>query len=282
MGETSFVLAVDGSDRDVQQIREFLSGNRDANYEVESVSEIGEALRRLGRGGIALVLLNLTSSFEQRTAIDLLERIHVSSREGLPVIVLVNDEQTGMDSLKHGAHDYLIKGGFTRDTLRRAVKYALERYQLLRHEAERSARYEHDLRRLRDMASPGTTPVSAVAFGQGPLSKERPEAFDQLVGQYTRLLEAALEQVAYRIESDLSHELQKLAERLGFLFATPRDVVSIHTEALRRLVSHVLPQRAQVMADEGRLMVLELMGFLASYYRTYALRRSATNHKEHE
>ena len=52
----------------------------------------------------------------------------------IPVVVLTGDEneETGLESLRLGAIDYLVKGDLRGGYLRKAVKYALERHRLLR------------------------------------------------------------------------------------------------------------------------------------------------------
>ncbi len=65
----------------------------------------------------------------------------------------------------------------------------------------------------------------------------------------------------------ISGRLQSLAEKIGFLKAGPRDIVEIHSLALKRKMADVPPQRARAFMEEGRLIVLELMGYLVSVYR---------------
>ena len=53
--------------------------------------------------------------------------------------------------------------------------------------------------------------------------------------------------------------------------AGPRDVVELHTTALKRRLSSAGVEQAEAYTEEGRLLVLELMGNLVSYYRVYTL-----------
>ena len=84
-------------------------------------------------------------------------------------------------------------------------------------------------------------------------------------------MDLALEQRSFRVEHNLSERLRSMAESIGFLKAGPRDVVQIHSTALKRRRSQATPQKAQAYAEEGRLMVLELMGCLTAYYRTFSI-----------
>jgi hypothetical protein len=90
-----------------------------------------------------------------------------------------------------------------------------------------------------------------------------------MVCQYEALLDDALEQHAFRVENKVSPGLRELAERLRFCKATARDVIDIHTTAFKRKSLPVVALKRQAYLDEGRLMVVELMGNLLMGYRNY-------------
>jgi PAS domain S-box-containing protein len=149
-------------------------------------------------------------------------------------------------------------------------KRAEEAEAQARASAERIEQLERELRSLERLSAPPSTAVTAQPFGEAPLRESVPDTFNELVQRYADLMGLTLEQRAHNAEHDISGELRSIGERLGFLRAGPRDVVEIHSNALRGKTKVVTPQRAQAYVEEGRLMVLELMGYLASYYRTYA------------
>jgi DNA-binding response OmpR family regulator len=115
---------------------------------------------------------------------------------------------------------------------------------------------------LRHLSHPPRTAVTARSFGLGPLREALPETFAELARHYGGLLDRALERRVYRVSQPLSEELRSLGERLGSLGAGPRDVVDLHRTALRGKGS-----ATHAYVEEGRLLVLELMGHLASFYR---------------
>jgi PAS domain S-box-containing protein len=128
---------------------------------------------------------------------------------------------------------------------------------------------KRELCSLERLTSSAQTNVTAQAFGLASLREGLPATFNQLVKRYGELIELALEQRAYKVNHNIPEELCLLAERLGFLKTGPRDVVEIHSKALKIKTKGASPQKAQAYAEEGRLLVLELMGYLASYYRNY-------------
>jgi len=68
----------------------------------------------------------------------------------------------------------------------------------------------------------------------------------------------------------LQKRLQVLAEQIGFLQAGPRDVIDIYTEALRGKTDKTTSTKTEAFVEEGRFLVLELMGYLVSFYRTHS------------
>ncbi len=144
-----------------------------------------------------------------------------------------------------------------------------------RSNAERVKEQEREIRGLLQLSSSPTS-VTAGLFGSQPLRESGPLVFGELTRQYGSLIEKAMEQRAYKVDYSLSEDLRAMAERLGFLRAGPRDVVEIHSTVLQQKSSGVNPLKAQAYTEEGRLLVLELMGHLVAYYRNYSLGMSKT------
>ncbi len=117
-------------------------------------------------------------------------------------------------------------------------------------------------------APPSTTAVTAKLFGATPLRERSPVEYASIAGHYALLLDTALHRQAYRGQGEgLASDLRALAERLGELGASPRELTEVHAHALRHAAKGVTVQKTQALLSEGRLIALELMGNLASYYR---------------
>jgi PAS domain S-box-containing protein len=137
--------------------------------------------------------------------------------------------------------------------------------------AARIEQLEGEIRSLERLSAPRNTSVTAQAFGMVSLCQASPDIFNELVQRYADLMDLTLEQRAYKVEHDVSQGLRSMAEEIGFLKSRPRDVVEIHSTALKRKTNGATSQKAQAYVEEGRLMVLELMGYLTSYYRNYSM-----------
>jgi PAS domain S-box-containing protein len=142
----------------------------------------------------------------------------------------------------------------------------------------RIGQLEQELKSLARVSPPKRTSVTAQSFGLQPLEQSSPDLFKQLVRRYEDLTDLALEQRAYRVQHEIPAKLQDMAEELVFYKAGPRDVVEIHTRALKnKTASAVNSVRAQAYIEEGRMMLLQLMGHLASQYRIYSMGTSVKN-----
>lgn len=126
---------------------------------------------------------------------------------------------------------------------------------------------ERDARLLKQFAEEAAARGESIPDAAQPLRTSRPDDFCELVVIYEDLLDRVMDRLTYRISDPLSETLIDLAERIGGLGAGPRDVVEIHGTALRHKTAGMTTTKARGLADEGRLLVLELMGHLVSFYR---------------
>jgi hypothetical protein len=146
-------------------------------------------------------------------------------------------------------------------------------HQLLHDVEERDATID----RLRDelaaveRLSAARTNVTADAYGLTTLRESVGPIFEQLVAEFGRLLGQAMDRRGFRVDHAVSDGVRDLGERLGRLGGGPRDVIDIYRAALDGSRHGVAPAKARAYTEEGRLLVLELMGSLVSYYRRQAL-----------
>lgn len=140
-----------------------------------------------------------------------------------------------------------------------------------RMDADRQQKFLQEVRDLEALGKPASTAVTSRTFGIMPLDEALPESFDELFRQYIHILDQSVERRSYKVSHDVSGSLRALAEVLGFLNATPRDVIRIHTQVLKEKIQTLKSPMAQVYNDEGRMVCLELMGYLALYYRKNAM-----------
>ena len=175
----------------------------------------------------------------------------------------VATEMRSVEILWGGEDAYLIS---LRDVTER--KKAQEAIAEARANEERVKQMETELRSLIELSRASQTGVTARMYGVVTLIEGFPDTFSNLVAGYGELMDLALEQQTYKVKHDISGRLGAMAETLGFYKAGPRDVVDIHTTALKEKTRKIATaDKKKAYTGEGWIMVLELMGHLVSFYR---------------
>ena len=120
------LLLVEDSPADARFFREMLRGDP---YSLTHVTRLEAALDALAGTSFHLVLLDLGLP-DSKGLETLVQTLRVSAR--IPVVVLTGlaDEETGLQAVRSGAQDYLVKGQVDRTHLIRTIRYAMERKQV--------------------------------------------------------------------------------------------------------------------------------------------------------
>jgi CheY-like chemotaxis protein len=126
MSEKLRILVVEDNPADVDFIHEMLPQAGPLNFQIESVGRLSEALTRLERKDIDLVLLDL--GLPDSHGLVTFHKLRQVAPD-VPVIVLtgIDDEELAVTAVQDGAQDYLVKGQISGRTLVRVIRYALER-----------------------------------------------------------------------------------------------------------------------------------------------------------
>ncbi|UMZ74476.1 hypothetical protein ACONDI_02068 [Natranaerofaba carboxydovora] len=104
-----------------------------------------------------------------------------------------------------------------------------------------------------------------------PIKVTLPDTFKNLLEKFYKLLTEAVRKRIYQEKSngdfEISKEINKMARELYHLMALPKDILDIYTEALRKLNKSMLEHNIKIYIDEGRILVIEILGYLMLYYR---------------
>jgi signal transduction histidine kinase/CheY-like chemotaxis protein len=119
------VLLVEDNDDDVLLIREALS---ETTVKIERAERLSAALEQLAKGGLDVVLLDL--SLPDAHGLETIGRMRRQA-PGVPIVVLtgLNDEEAAVKAVEEGAQDYLIKGQVDGHLLARSLRYAIHRHR---------------------------------------------------------------------------------------------------------------------------------------------------------
>ena len=128
--KTSNVLLIEDDPADAQLIMEILREEPENAMEILHVDNLAQGLKALARGGIDIVLLDLTlpDSSGYNTFITLQKQVTT-----IPIIVLtgMDDKEMAIRIVQEGAQDYLVKSLVDYTMLARSIRYSIERKRTL-------------------------------------------------------------------------------------------------------------------------------------------------------
>ncbi|MBE9070705.1 response regulator [Leptolyngbya cf. ectocarpi LEGE 11479] len=279
------VLLIDDDPSVFEQVQALLAESKPAMdasgslFQLSHVERLNQGLEVLSEPTYQVVLLDLHLPDSQ--GIDTLERLR-QAVPTIPTVVLTGteDEVIAVRAIEAGAQGFLSKHTLDPNLLAYALLLALERQRQLNVALQSTPTAQglteiENFERLAYTVRPAT--VTASLFESGLLKDSIPDIFRQIVEDYSHVLDQVLEQQTFRVEYPISENLRSLAEKLGFLKAGARDVVELHTLALKQKNETENVIKARAYADAGRLVVLELMGYLTTYYRKYFIGLSKLN-----
>jgi len=100
--------------------------SQELDFTVAAADSLADGLTRLRSGRVDLVLLDL--GLPDSEGLETVDKVCAACPD-LPVVVLTGlaNDEAGIESLRRGASDYLVKGRFSQDLLLRTIRYSLER-----------------------------------------------------------------------------------------------------------------------------------------------------------
>jgi diguanylate cyclase (GGDEF)-like protein len=129
MNDRINVLFIEDNPGDSRLIQELLSESKQVPVDFLQADSLVSGLAYLNQGLIDITLLDLSLPDSQglETLVKLRERIHE-----VPVVVLtgLDDDKLGVEAMKAGAQDYLVKGQINSQLLIRSIRYAIERKRI--------------------------------------------------------------------------------------------------------------------------------------------------------
>jgi signal transduction histidine kinase len=122
------LLLVEDNEPDARLLKHTLADVEVESFRVTHVELMADAVRRLARDRFDAILLDL--SLPDSRGVQTVARVNAAAPH-LPIVVLtgLDNEETGVEAVRQGAQDYLVKGHSDGRLLTRAIRYAMERKQ---------------------------------------------------------------------------------------------------------------------------------------------------------
>ena len=160
----SRVLLVEDSRAYAELVEDMLDESR-SGFEVVLARGIAEAGSRLGEEHFDCVLMDL--GLPDAAGLTGMRRL-LELAPAIPVVVLtgVDDDEVGLEAVKEGAQDYLVKARSDGPLIARAIRYAIERKLVELELADRAAQIQAFAERQRDFVASAShelrTPLTSI------------------------------------------------------------------------------------------------------------------------
>jgi signal transduction histidine kinase len=200
------VLLVEDNPADAMLLQESMAQNYPGQFKFTHVESLAGGLAELRRGQFDVLLLDL--SLPDSSGPDTFVRARGEAPH-VPIVVLtgVADEAVGLEAVRHGIQDYLIKGqAYGRQTAR-SIRYAIQRKQTEEALQRAEANLQQERHQLEVRVQERTAELSAAnrALQAEMVQRQKAEAAHQLV--LRRLVEAE--------ETERGRVSRELHDRLG-------------------------------------------------------------------
>lgn len=115
-----------------------------------------------------------------------------------------------------------------------------------------------------------STAETSFIYASQRLMAAYPDIFEVTVEKYREILNLRAEERIYKISNQSSEKLKELADSLGFLKASPKDLIDLQKKVLAIMSKSLNGKKAMIYREEARITLIELMGYVMNYYRHLA------------
>ena len=155
------VLLVEDSPSDAALVKESLAEEGLGQFEFTPVETLAEAMRQARQAAFDVALLDLTLPDSSGRETFLRARAEAPA---LPIVVMtgIDDEALGLEAVRQGIQDYLIKGQTTGRQTARSIRYAIERKRSEEAIKQAEAALQQERDKLEEKVGERTADLSAL------------------------------------------------------------------------------------------------------------------------
>ncbi len=141
-GETLRILLIEDNPADAELVEDLLEESERNYFAVDVAERLAEGVERCAKHRYDAILLDL--ALPDSTGSETFETLSLNTPD-VPIVILtgLEDRALGLELVRSGAQDYLVKGQFDYDRIERSIRYAIERIrakQQLKQRAEQLSR----------------------------------------------------------------------------------------------------------------------------------------------
>lgn len=231
-----------------------LSENYLFSFKIFEASDFPNGIKILEEKLVDVVILDLAVSLGHfAETFSCIRSHHIN----VAVIIIVPpvEEPQGLEAIRKGAQDYLLKGCIDGFVLVRTIHHALERQRLLT---------ELELLRLQQRQNLEMMQLENYVDNNLPNGQvfSLSANYNSLVRHYVFATRESQPRPYVMIQS--------LAQRLAAMKAKARDVVRLHLKVLKDTGIWTTAAEERAFSVDARLVLVELLGTLADIYRDLA------------
>jgi PAS domain S-box-containing protein len=137
MSEKINILLIEDNPGDVRLLEIYLRESYNDDFTLLNADYLSKGIQLLEKNKFDIIILDL--ALPDSSGLETFEKVYAHAPE-IPIIVLTGlaDESIGVNAVKLGAQDFLMKGKLKSKSLKRSINYSIERYKLLNQLAEKT------------------------------------------------------------------------------------------------------------------------------------------------
>ena len=276
------LLIIEDDHHYVAFVNALLSKQKEPRFEIHTSESLSQATQMLGVVDPELVLMDL--ALPDSDGLGTLQAI-LKIAQGIPVLVLTagDEDGQGLEAVRMGAQDYLVKQLVSKESLVRCIIYAIERKKNDEFRQRQAAIQDFIETLAHDLSVPmigSATVIEALLTDpKTPLSREHAVLIEALKNSNTKqltLVNKLIEVYKYESESEqlvmtvlpinkiIDECLQRVqnAERVSFEFNRERQSPTAYgnREALAQLFYNILDNAAKYSDDKSMVRIETSLG----------------------
>ncbi|MGZ3932782.1 MAG: response regulator, partial [Bacteroidia bacterium] len=141
MDETIHILLVEDNPADAGLIKIYLHESYAMQFSLSVAENLNQGLDLIGSRTFDVIIIDL--SLPDSFGLNTFKDMYAAAPE-IPIIVLTGneDESVGINTVKMGAQDFLVKSKLSVKGLKQSINYSIERYKLLKSLSENAKKLE--------------------------------------------------------------------------------------------------------------------------------------------